>query len=74
MVSAQDGRMERARLVSRSPRGSAVDGRHTLLSVLLVLIGVSAIAGVTVALALGEATVALVIGIVAGAFFSRVSC
>jgi uncharacterized integral membrane protein len=74
MMGADGGSVERAQLVSRTARGPAIDSRHLLLTVLLVLIGVSAVAGVTVALAIGEATIALIIGIIAGAFFSRVSC
>jgi hypothetical protein len=53
---------------------SAVHGHRVLLGVLLVLIGISAIVGVAVAAVSGQGTVALIIALFAGAFFSRVGC
>jgi hypothetical protein len=45
-----------------------------LLGLLLVLIGISAIAGIVFAAVSGQGTVALIIALFAGAFFSRVGC
>lgn len=53
---------------------SSLDGHRLLLGVLLVLIGISAIVGVVVAAVSGQGTVALIIGLFAAAFFSRVGC
>ncbi len=44
------------------------------LGALLVLIGIAAIVGVVVTAVSGQPTVALVIALFAGAFFSRVAC
>jgi hypothetical protein len=41
---------------------------------LLVLVGIAAIVGVVVAAVSGQPTIALVIALFAGAFFSRVAC
>ncbi|BBZ30022.1 hypothetical protein MMAD_43170 [Mycolicibacterium madagascariense] len=45
-----------------------------LMGILLLLIAVGAITGVVVALSSGQPTIALVIGLVAAAFFTRVGC
>jgi hypothetical protein len=55
-------------------RGSSIDGHHLLLGFLLFLIGISAIIGVVVAAASGQGTIALIIALLAAAFFSRVGC
>jgi hypothetical protein len=44
------------------------------LGALLVLIGIAAIVGVVVAAVSGQPTIALIIALFAGAFFSRVAC
>lgn len=44
------------------------------LGALLVLIGIAAIVGVVVTAVSGQPTVALIIALFAGAFFSRVAC
>lgn len=53
---------------------SAVHGHRVLLGVLLVLIGIAAIAGVVFAAVSGQGTIALIIALFAAAFFSRVGC
>jgi hypothetical protein len=53
---------------------SSIDGHRVLLGLLLFLIAISAIVGVVVAAASGQGTVALIIALFAGAFFSRVGC
>ncbi|MDV3124551.1 hypothetical protein M1247_06470 [Mycobacterium sp. 21AC1] len=45
-----------------------------LFAVLLLALGIGAVAGVVVAAALGYSTVAIVIGIVSGAFFAGRAC
>lgn len=45
-----------------------------LLGIVLVLIAVAAISGIVFALSTGQPTVALIIGLISGAFFSRVGC
>ena len=54
--------------------GSSVDAHHWFLGTLLFVIGISAIIGVVVAAVSGQTTVALIIALFAGAFFSRVAC
>ena len=54
---------------------SAVNGhRVMLLGIVLVLIAVAAVSGIVFALSTGQPTVALIIGLISGAFFSRVGC
>lgn len=70
MVARQHG-PARPRVTS----SGAVNGHRVLLmGILLMLIAVAAISGVVFALSTGQPTVALIIGLVAGAFFSRVGC
>jgi hypothetical protein len=66
-----DGEPRRVRPVTPS---SAVHGHRVLLGVLLVLIAISAIAGIVFAAVSGQGTIALIIALFAGAFFSRVGC
>jgi hypothetical protein len=47
---------------------------HWLLGTLLFLIAISAIVGIVVTAEMGQTTVALIIALFAGAFFSRVAC
>jgi hypothetical protein len=54
--------------------GSAVHGHRVLLAVLLVLIFIAAVVGVVFAAVSGQGTIALIIALFAGAFFSRVGC
>ena len=57
------------------PHTGAVNGhRVMLLGIVLVLIAVAAISGIVFALSTGQPTVALIIGLISGAFFSRVGC
>jgi hypothetical protein len=53
---------------------SSIDGHRLLLGLLLLVIAICAIVGVVVAAASGQGTVALIIALFAGAFFSRVFC
>jgi hypothetical protein len=53
---------------------SAVHSHRVLLGVLLVLIFIAAVVGVVFAAVSGQGTIALIIALFAGAFFSRVGC
>jgi len=57
------------------PHTGAVNGHRVLfMGIVLMLIAVAAISGIVFALSTGQPTVALIIGLVSGAFFSRVGC
>jgi hypothetical protein len=57
------------------PHTGAVNGHRALfMGILLVLIAVAAISGIVFALSTGQPTFALIIGLISGAFFSRVGC
>jgi len=55
------------------PRRST-SNTHWLLGTLLALIAVSAIVGIVVTASMGQTTIALIIALFAGAFFSRAAC
>jgi hypothetical protein len=55
-------------------RHSSIDARHWFLGTLLFVIGVAAIVGIVVAAVAGQTTIALIIALFAGAFFSRCAC
>jgi hypothetical protein len=74
MVGADEDPIVPPRPVRPLTNGSSVDARHWFLGTLLFVIGISAIIGVVVAAVSGQTTVALIIALFAGAFFSRVAC
>jgi hypothetical protein len=47
---------------------------HWMFGTLLFLIAISAIVGIVVTASMGQTTVALIIALFAGAFFSRAAC
>ena len=55
-------------------RGWAINGTRILLGIMLLLIGIASIIGVVVTARNGQTDAAIVIGIVAAAFFTRVGC
>ena len=57
-----------------SPRAPARSHAHMWWTVLMVLIGVAAIAAIVVTAVMGLTTEALIIAIFTGAFFSRCAC
>ena len=60
--------------VARAHNG-AVNGRRVLLmGTLLLLIAVAAVSGILFAMSSGQPQVALIIGLVSAAFFSRIRC
>jgi hypothetical protein len=74
MIGANKDPLGEPRPVRRVTPSSSVSGHHVLLGVLLVLIGIAAIAGIVFAAVSGQGTIALIIALFAGAFFSRVGC
>jgi hypothetical protein len=54
--------------------GGSVDGIHWVKGVLLAVIAICALAGIVSTAAMGQTQAALIIGIFALAFFSRVGC
>lgn len=58
----------------RPATGGSINGTRILMGLTLLVIGIAAVMGVVVALSSGQPTVALIIGLVAAAFFTRVSC
>ncbi|MCV7422693.1 hypothetical protein H7K45_19275 [Mycobacterium yunnanensis] len=54
--------------------GGSINGTRILMGLLLFAILVGSIMGVVVALSSGQPTVALIIGLIAAAFFTRVGC
>ena len=57
-----------------SPRAASRSHAHMWWGILLVLIGVAAIAAIVVTAVMGLTTEALIIAIFTGAFFSRCAC
>jgi hypothetical protein len=74
MIGANKDSTGEPRRVRPVTPSSAVHGHRVLLAVLLVLIAISAIAGIVFAAVSGQGTIALIIALFAGAFFSRVGC
>jgi hypothetical protein len=74
MIGANKDSLGEPRPVRPVHPSSAVHGHRVLLGVLLVLIGIAAIAGIVFAAVSGQVTIALIIALFAGAFFSRVGC
>jgi hypothetical protein len=74
MVGANEDSLGEPKPAPPITRGSSIDGHRMLLGFLLIVIAISAIVGVVVAAMSGQPTVALIIALFAGAFFSRVGC
>jgi hypothetical protein len=54
--------------------GGSINGMRVLMAFVLLFIGIAAIAGISVALSSGQWQIALLIGLVSAAFFSRIGC
>jgi hypothetical protein len=74
MVGVNDDPLRPPRPAPPLAHRSAISTRTWLLGTLLLLIAISAIVGVVVAAVSGQTTVAIIIALFAGAFFSRVAC
>ncbi|WP_131805721.1 hypothetical protein [Mycolicibacterium celeriflavum] len=62
------------RMESHHPRPSGAIGVRWFQALLLAVIAIAAVAGIVSTAAMGQTPVAIAIGIVALAFFSRVGC
>ena len=74
MIGTQDGLFPQSEHAVRRAAGGAINGTRILLGILLLLIGIAAIVGVVVTARNGQTDAAIVIGLVAAAFFTRVGC
>jgi hypothetical protein len=54
--------------------GGSINGTKVLLGLVLLLIAIASITGVVVAVSSGQPQIALIIGLLAAAFFCRVGC
>ncbi|MCW2688471.1 MAG: hypothetical protein JWR37_3361 [Mycobacterium sp.] len=73
MVRVHKGAVVQSKVHPPRAAGSLIDIRW-FWGFLLLVIGIAAIVGIVVAAAYGQTTLAIIIGLVAGAFFSRVAC
>jgi hypothetical protein len=71
MLEAHNGAVLASKV---SPRAPSRSHAHMWWGILLVLIGVAAIAAIVVTAVMGLTTEALIIAIFTGAFFSRCAC
>ena len=74
MVGVNDDPLGHPNAAPPLARSRASHGTHWFLVTLLCIIAVAAIGGVVVAAMSGQTTIALIIALFAGAFFSRVAC
>ncbi|WP_099025267.1 hypothetical protein [Mycolicibacterium palauense] len=73
MVGAHDGPRRPERGLPPAAGGS-INGTRLLLGMLLVIIAVASIVGVGMAITSGQPAIAIAIGLIAAAFFTRVGC
>lgn len=74
MVGSHDDPVGQRQNVLPRAAGGSINGTRILLGIVLLLIAVASITGVVVAASSGQPQVALIIGLVAAAFFARVGC
>ena len=74
MVTTQSSKLGQSRNGLPPAAGGSINGMRVLLGILLFVILVGAIMGVVVALSSGQPQVAVIIGLIAAAFFARVGC
>lgn len=74
MVGELNGPLQQSRRPMPPAAGGSINGMRVLMGLLLLVILVAAIVGVVVAMSSGQPTIALIIGLVAAAFFTRVGC
>ena len=74
MTGPNDGSLGPSRNTLPRAVGGSINGTRVLLGLVLFVIAIASIMGIVVALSSGQPTVALIIGLVAGAFFARVGC
>jgi hypothetical protein len=73
MAAPHDGPLGQPRSLPPAAGGS-INGMRVLMGIILLVIGIAAISGVLLALSAGQPTVAIIIGLLAAAFFTRVGC
>lgn len=73
MLGPQNGAQGSRTSMPRAAGGS-INGTRVLMGLILLVIAIAAIAGVIVAVSSGQPTIALIIGLIAAAFFARVGC
>lgn len=74
MIGQDDAAQANAPITVPRAAGGSINGMRILMGLLLFAIAIGAIMGVVVALSSGQPTIALIIGLVAAAFFARVGC
>ncbi|MET0474341.1 MAG: hypothetical protein ABW001_06835 [Mycobacterium sp.] len=74
MVAPQNGPLGKSRTTMPPAAGGSINGMRLLMALILFVIGVGAIVGVVVAMSSGQWQVAMIIALVATAFFARVGC
>jgi hypothetical protein len=73
MIGSQDDIVGKRQTDLPGAAGS-INGHRMLLGIVLLLIAIASITGIVVALAGGQPTAAIIIGLVSAAFFARVGC
>lgn len=74
MIGPDNGKPGRPRTALPPAAGGSINGMRVVMAILLFVIAVGAIMGVVVAISSGQPTVAIIVGLVAAAFFARVGC
>lgn len=74
MIGPDDRKLAGRQTALPRAAGGSINGMRVLMGLLLLAILVGAVVGVLVALSSGQPTIALIIGLVAAAFFARVGC
>jgi uncharacterized integral membrane protein len=74
MLGPDNGKLSQPRTALPHAAGGSINGMRVVMAILLFVIAVGAIMGVVVALSSGQWQVAMIVGLVAAAFFARVGC
>jgi hypothetical protein len=74
MIGSQDHIIGKRQTDLPRAAGGSINGHRMLLGIVLLLIAIASITGIVVALAGGQPTAAVIIGLVSAAFFARVGC
>ena len=74
MIGSQDDIIGKRQTDLPRAAGGSINGHRMLLGIVLLLIAIASITGIALALAGGQPTAAVIIGLVSAAFFARVGC
>ncbi|BDX30657.1 hypothetical protein TUM20985_12040 [Mycobacterium antarcticum] len=74
MIGRDNAELSQPRTAMPTAAHGSINGMRLMLGILLFIIAVGAIMGVVVALSSGQWQVAMIVALVAGAFFARVGC